>query len=155
MTRLAIDLNDPNGHVTQFSFGYAGRPKGGRLDQLYAELGAVRPSTAEMLLREAYLDDYGIRPADAPRHPLDVVRMYDKEDTVEGGSVRTLMRKYRRFDIKETWGLSWAEFKDLPYDEVAYMLEVGEADALRKISEQGKLKREMDSEIRTMQREAK
>lgn len=155
MTRLAVDLTDPDGHVTLFSFGKKGRPAGGQLDQLYAELGAVRPITAERLLREAYLDDYGIRPADVPRHPLDVVRMYDKEDTVEGGSVRTLMRKYRRYGIKENWGLSWAEFKDLPFDEVAYMLEEGESDAMRKVSDQGRLKREMDADLKTLQRGAK
>lgn len=155
MTRLAVDLSDPNGHVTQYSFGHQRRPRGGQLDKLYAEVGAIRPSTAEILLREAYLDDYGIRPPDHPKHPLDVVRMFDKEDTVEGGSVRSLMRKYVRYNVKEQWGISYNEFKELPYDEATFILEIGETDMMRKVDEQGRALRDMNRDIRDMNRQTK
>ncbi|QBJ02611.1 hypothetical protein MZD04_gp083 [Pseudomonas phage Psa21] len=155
MTRLSIDLSDPNGHVTQYSFGHKRRPRGGHLDKLYQEMGAVRPSTAEIMLREAYLDDYGIRPPDHNKHPLDVVRMFDKEDTVEGGSVRSLMRKYIRYNVKEQWGLSYMEFMELPYDEAAFILEIGETDMLRRVDEQSRVKRGMDRDLRDLSRQQK
>jgi len=154
MTRLSIDLLDPQGHVTNYSFGKR-RPRGGELDRLYAEMGAVRPTTAEIMLREAYLDDYEIRPPNHQKHPLDVVRMFDKEDTVEGGAVRSMMRKYIRYNIKEQWGMSYPEFMELPYDEAMFILEIGEADMMRKVDEQGRIKRDMDREIRDMQRQPK
>lgn len=153
MTRLSVDLGNPLGHVTQYSFGLRGRPRGGQLDKLYAETGAIRPTTAELMLREAYLTDYEIRPANAPHHPLDVVRLYDKEDVVEGGAVRSLMRKYHRYDIKGQWNLSWNEFKELPFDEAMFMLELGEHDLMRKINEQNRVKRDMDREVRDMTRQ--
>jgi len=123
------------------------------LETLTEEVGAIRPVTAELLLREAYLDDYQIRPPSHPRHPLDVVRLYDKEDVVEGGAVRSLMRKYDRYNVKERWNLSWNEFKELPYDEAMYMLEVGETEMLRRIDEQTKLRRDMTKEARDMTRQ--
>lgn len=153
MTRLAVDLQDPLGHVTQYSFGLRGRPRGGLLEQLQEEAGAIRPSTAEILLREAYLDDYEIRPVGHKPHPLDIVRLFPKEDVIEGGSVRSLMRKFDRYNIKERWNISWPEFKELPFDEAMYMLEVGEFDMLRRIDEQSKLKRDMDKEVRSMTRQ--
>lgn len=155
MTRLSVDLTDPNGHVTQYSFGNRRRPRGGALDKLYTEMGAVRPATAEFHLREAYLDDYDIRPPSHMRHPLDVVRLFDKEDTVEGGAVRSLMRKYLRYNIKEQWGISYNEFLELPYDEAMFILEVGETDMMRKVDEQGRVKRDMEKEIREMHRTSK
>lgn len=152
MTRLSVDLDSPNGHVTQYSFGRARRPAGGKLDNLYANLDAVSPIHAEMLLRDAYLDDYGIRPGNSPRHPLDIVRLYDKEDVVEGGAVRTLMRKYLRYGIKEQWGISYTEFKDLPFDEAMFMLEIGETTMLRTVDNQTKLKREMEKDLATLKK---
>lgn len=153
MTRLSVDLAKPLGHVTQYSFGLRGRPRGGALDKLYAETGAIRPTTAELMLREAYLIDYEIRPPNAPYHPLDVVRLYDKEDVVEGGAVRSLMRKYHRYDIKGQWNLSWNEFKELPFDEAMFMIEMGEHEMMRKINEQNRVKRDMDREVRDMTRQ--
>uniref|UniRef100_A0AB39CCY7 Uncharacterized protein n=1 Tax=Pseudomonas phage RVTF4 TaxID=3236931 RepID=A0AB39CCY7_9VIRU len=105
------------------------------------------------MLREAYLEDYQIRPAHHHKHPLDVVRLYDKEDVVEGGAVRSLMRKFDRYNVKERWSISWNEFKELPFDEAMYMLEVGESEMLRRIDEQSKLKRDMDKEVRNMTRQ--
>lgn len=107
---------------------------------------------AERLLREAYLIDYEIRPANHQPHPLDVVRAYDKEDVVEGGAMRALMRKYTRFNIKENWNVSWTEFKDLPFDEAMFMIEQGEFDMYRKIDEQNKLRRDMARETRDLTR---
>lgn len=153
MTRLSVDLSDPLGHVTQYSFGLRGRPRGGALEQLTEEIGAIRPALAEIMLREAYLEDYQIRPVHHPKHPLDVVRLYDKEDVVEGGAVRSLMRKFDRYNVKERWSISWNEFKELPFDEAMYMLEVGESEMLRRIDEQSKLKRDMDKEVRNMTRQ--
>jgi hypothetical protein len=118
-------------------------------------MGAVRPSTAEIMLREAYLDDYTIRPDHHTRHPLDVVRMFDKEDTVEGGAVRSMMRKYIRYNIKEQWGMSYNEFMELPYDEAMFILEIGETDMMRKVDDQGRIKRDMERELRDMQRQPK
>lgn len=155
MTRLEVDLDNPNGHVTQYSFGRNGRPSGGEIERLFAEMDAVRPATAEMLLREAYLVDFDIRPVTHQAHPLDLVRLYPKEDVVEGGAVRSMMRKYLRYGIKEQWGISYNEFMELPYDEAAFMLEVSETDALRKVSEQGRTKRDMERDLASMQRTAR
>lgn len=151
MTRLSVDLYEPQGHVTNYSFGKV-RPHGGELDKLYSEMGAVRPVMAEMLLREAYLDDYGIRPQSVEKHPLDMVRMYDKTDTVEGGAVRSLMRKYVRYNVKEQWGLSYKEFMELPYDEAMFILEIGEFEAMRRVDEQIKIKRDLDRANRELDR---
>ncbi len=150
MSRLSLDLSNPNGHVTQYSFGRARRPKGGALDTLYNESPAISPIMAELLLRDAYLTDYGIRPHNVQSHPLDAVRLYDKEDTVEGGAVRSLMRKYLRYNIKEQWGISYSEFKELPYDEVMFMMEISETSMLRNVDSQNRAKRDMEKDIREM-----
>lgn len=110
---------------------------------------------AEILLREAYIDDYAIRPVTSAKHPLDIVRLYDKEDVIEGGAVRSLMRKYKSYNIKDQWGISYTEFKELPYDEAMYMLEVSEITAIRSMDEQKRLKRDMEKDIRDMKHPAK
>jgi hypothetical protein len=145
-----VDLQDPWGHVALRSFGRKGRPRGGKIETLINEAPAVSPILAEQLMRAAYLDDFRIRPADAVPHPLDVVRKYDKEDVVEGGPVRSLMRKYSRYEIKEQYGLSWTEFKNLPFDESAFMIEQCEALALRKIDTHGKQYRDIERDLRSM-----
>jgi len=51
--------------------------------------------------------------------------------------------------------MSYPEFMELPYDEAMFILEIGEADMMRKVDEQGRIKRDMDREIRDMQRQPK
>lgn len=150
MTRLQVDLRDPYGHAAMLAFGRKGRPADGRINALIYDAPAVSPVLAEKLMREAYLDDYQIRPRNVAPHPLDCVRKYDKEDTVEGGPVRSLMRKFSRYEIQSAYGISWTEFKELPYDEAAFMLEQGEASAIRKVDSQGRITREMEKEMRNL-----
>jgi hypothetical protein len=117
--------------------------------RLRTEGPVVRPAIAERLLRTAYQTEYGI--FDHPNHgnfPLDCVKLHPKEDFIEGGAVRSNMRKFARLEVGDIFKVSWNEFKDLPFDEAQFMLEYAESAFNRKASDTGTLTRQLERDMR-------
>lgn len=83
-----------------------------------------------MFTREAYQKDFGICDNDN-KDPFDLVRMHPKENIIEGGPVRTWIRKYVKWRIIDVIGLNMTEFFDLPYSEAVFCAELAEAKMLQ------------------------
>lgn len=69
-----------------------------------------------IMLQEQYEQDFGIYNHDKQPRPLSLVSMHPKENTVEAGSLFSLIRRYAMLNVKDTFGLSLTEWLNLPYD---------------------------------------
>jgi len=126
---LNVDLSDPNGHVTFHTFGRIDQ-KTPHFDALVFELGAVRPVTAELVTRKAYQQDFGICDH-ADDNPIDLMRLHDKENIIEGGPRRTWQRKYFNYRLGDITRLNILEFFELPYSDALYFVELAESQSVQ------------------------
>lgn len=140
-SRLVVDQDDPNGHITLSRFGLSISNDVSEYDELVRTLDAVRPSIARRLSIKAYHRDYGIHDH-ADDDPLDIVTLHPKENIIEGGPVRTWMRKYVNHSIRDIFGLNIWEFFDSPYNEVLFMLELAESKVTQNTIQANKLNSE-------------
>ena len=128
MSRLSLNLNNPNGHVTLSTFGLT-RSSGGesRIDHLIRTLGVVRPVVAEILTRKAYMEDYDLMTPKELEDNMSVVLHTDKINIVEGGARRSWTRKYFNNGILQNFGLNLNEFFASNYTDVKFMIELSES----------------------------
>lgn len=145
-SRLSLDYNDPNGHLAFSRFGLAQQQEETQIDTLLRELPAVRPSIAEIISLTSYQTEYGIFDHDADRgmRPLALVALHPKEDAMEGGPLFTHIRKFHSHRIYKHFGLSLAEFMELPPYVVELLYEMAEAEAVRNEVDHNQISRQME-----------
>lgn len=141
---MNIDRLDPNGHVTLHTFGRIDQTTP-NFDTLVYELGAVRPVTAELVTRKAYHKDYGICEHDGD-DPIDLMRLHDKENIIEGGPRRTWQRKYFNYRLGDITRLNILEFFQLPYSDALFYVEMAESHSVQ----ENLAARNTDREIRAL-----
>jgi len=78
----------------------------------------------DIIIREMYLDKYGISNLDDPSRPLALVAMNQKEDYGNGNYLYERFDQFKIYDINKHYGLSVTEFLDLPRDIVENILTV-------------------------------
>lgn len=140
-----VEPADDNGHVTKLTFGLDRVGKPGSIDDLLENAPAVRPSTAERMTREAYQTEYGICDHKSPfRHPFASVLLHPKENAVEGGPYRSILRKYVHYRIWDTWHLSIKDFLASDYPDAMYYLQVCESTNLKTDSETTRIQNEFN-----------
>ncbi|MFO5854984.1 hypothetical protein, partial [Klebsiella pneumoniae] len=77
-------FKEDSGHILHPNFGYDKLTEDDtHLDRLLSTVGAVRPSTAARLTREAYLLDYDI--GSPENGPMWLNKVNPKEDFIEDG----------------------------------------------------------------------
>lgn len=122
-------MGDPNGHVTFHTFGRIDQTTP-NFDNLVYEMGAVRPVLAELVTRKAYHQDYGICDH-LGDNPIDLMRLHDKEDIIEGGPRRTWQRKYFNYRLGDITRLNILEFFQLPYSDALFYIEMAESTSVQ------------------------
>lgn len=93
-------------------------------------MGAIRPVTAELVTRKAYQKDYGICDH-ADDDPIDLMRLHDKENIIEGGPRRTWQRKYFNYRLGDITRLNILEFFQLPYNDALFYVEMAESASVQ------------------------
>lgn len=148
-SRLSLDINDPNGHLSFQRFGLTTLESENQLDVLLRELDAVRPTTAEFLTRLAYQTDYGIYNHDLLRNkrPLAMVRMHEKEDVVEGGYLFSRIRRYHINRIYKHFGLNLIEFMELPQYVIELLFEITQVESVVNESQAHALQQELNNSL--------
>lgn len=122
----------------------------GQIDVLMRELPAVRPTTAERLSLIAYQTDYGIFDHSSPAarsRPLAMVGVHPKEDTVEGGPIRSHIRRFFNYRIGKHFDLSLKEFFDLEVPVVHFLYEMAESRMANGDSAERELARQLDLDL--------
>lgn len=93
-------------------------------------MGALRPISATLMTRRAYQQDFGICDHDG-EDPIDLMRLHDKEDIIEGGPRRTWQRKYFNHRLGDITRLSITEFFELPYTDALFFVEMASSAAVQ------------------------
>ncbi|ARV76751.1 hypothetical protein PHABIO_120 [Pseudomonas phage Phabio] len=93
-------------------------------------MGAIRPVTAELVTRKAYHRDYGICDH-VDDDPIDLMRLHDKENIIEGGPRRTWQRKYFNYRLGDITRLNILEFFQLPYSDARFFVEMAESQSVQ------------------------
>lgn len=98
-----------------------------RIVKLYG-LGNFNGMQATILLKESYMEDYGIANLDdTSKGPMPLVAVNDKEGLTTLSPLHRRMQQYRVFKIYDNYHISLLEFLNLPKDIIEYMLEeIGE-----------------------------
>lgn len=122
-------MKDPNGHVTFHTFGRIEQTTPA-YDALVFEMGAVRPVVAELMTRKAYHRDFGICDHEHD-DPIDLMRLHDKENIIEGGPRRTWQRKYFNYRLGDITRLSVLDFFQLPYSDALFFVEMAESQSVQ------------------------
>lgn len=136
-------MKDPNGHVTFHTFGRIDQETP-NFDALVYELGAVRPVTAELVTRKAYQKDFGICDHEDD-DPIDLMRLHDKENIIEGGPRRTWQRKYFNYRLGDITRLNVVEFFELPYSDALFYVEMAESQSVQEAVIARKTEREISA----------
>lgn len=127
------------------SFGLDRNNQWGQFDTLLRDLPAVRPTTAKYLTRLAYLTDYGIYDCGQPNaHPLAAYMVHPKEDTFEGSTEMTHLRRFFVYRYGERFNLSINAYFALPYYQAEFLFELSKVDSGDEEGSQRELKRWMD-----------
>lgn len=100
---------------------------------------------ARIALQEQYEQDFGLYNHDSRPNPLALVSMHPKENVVEAGSLYSLVRRYVMLNVKDTFGLSLAEWLDLPYDMASLIRDICSTETKRKATAASNAKKGLDS----------
>lgn len=100
---------------------------------------------AELMTRKAYHRDFGIC-AHEGDDPIDLMRLHDKENIIEGGPRRTWQRKYFNYRLGDITRLNILEFFQLPYSDALYFVELAESQSVQETINA----RQADREIRAI-----
>lgn len=85
---------------------------------------------AELMTRKAYHRDYGICDHEDD-DPVDLMRLHDKEDIIEGGPRRSWQRKYFKYNLGDITRLDVLKFFELPYSDALFYLEMAETQSMQ------------------------
>lgn len=99
----------------------------GEVDKFLRSTVKVDPYTSQLLLTEAYDIDFGIADHNLPffQGPMNLIKMYPKEDPVSYSRRYELIRRYGIYRIKEHFGLSVQEFLQQSREYVEFYLRLG------------------------------
>lgn len=100
------------------------------LEKVYIDTGPMRAVVAQMVTRKAYHRDRGICMHET-NDPLDLVKLHPKEDIIEGGPMRTWIRKFVNYRVGEITRLSLVEFFELPFDTARFTVEMCESKSIQ------------------------
>jgi hypothetical protein len=121
----------------------------GEFEKILRSKGKFDPHTTRLMLMEAYDIDYGIANHELEMYqgPLNLVKMYPKEDPVSYSRRYETIRRYHIYRIQDHFGFNLKEFLDQPREYVDFMLRLGgeyatagaraQTDALRAAEELG------------------
>lgn len=109
-------------------FGLDREDKPGPIEDLLREAGILESRDAQLLMREAYEQAYGLFDHEhySVKRPLSIVGMHPKENTSAYSLLYRTFYKYRQLDIAKDWGLSIDEFLALPREYVHLIFKITE-----------------------------
>ena len=125
-SRLDVDPDDPNGHILYTSFGREQINERNELTEFIETAPMLQCVTGEIATRILYDRVYGICQHGDPavNDPLSLVGYHPKEDLYEGSDLAMLMRKFYKYRIMESFGLSLTEFLQYPMHVVDDLLDI-------------------------------
>lgn len=84
------------------------------------------------MIRDAYETQYGIFDHGGPdAGPLSLVEYRPKEDVSEYGTLYRTFYQYHLYEVQKEWGLSIAEFLELPREYCSLILRISSEKAAR------------------------
>lgn len=112
----------------------------------------MRPIDVEFVTRAAYQMEYGIFPhhnAQKKRHrPMALVAMHDKENSMEGGPIYTLIRGFYTHRIHKYFGLSLTEFLEMPCYQTELLFGITQAEITQEERTGSDMAHQMDEELK-------
>lgn len=92
------------------------------LDNLATKLGKLSSVGSQIVMSYIYDVNYGICQHEATIEPLSQVLMHEKETYGPNTPHSKSMRDFKRYRIRDTFGLDWLQWLDLPLDTAADMI---------------------------------
>lgn len=105
----------------------------GPIEALLREAGKLESRDAQLLMREAYEQAYGIYDHErfSNARPLAVVAMHPKENTSAYSTLYRMFYKYQHLEILKRWGLTIGEFLSYPREYVELMFKIADEQIMK------------------------
>jgi hypothetical protein len=121
-------------HTALPGFGLSRIGQKGRLEGLLENASNLDSMTAQLVLREAYDEDYGIYDHSSEQgRPLALVGKHVKEDYHEYGGLYRAIYQFNVNEVHKNWGFTLTEFLDLPREFHRLILRICSEDAARSL----------------------
>lgn len=117
-----------------------------RLDNFYDTGPQMNAVSTELVSRMLFDMDYGLFDHENKGQdtPLAAILYHPAEDLIEGSMHFEMIRNYRAYDIRKSFGLSLEEYRNLPIHEYHFINDLCYREMQEKVKDQKRIAEEMN-----------
>jgi hypothetical protein len=99
------------------------------------------------MLKELYVDTYGLAKLDDRHRPLALVAYHPKEDFGEGDRLFERIFQFKTYEIEKVYGCSLEEFVNYPRHVVEHLLKIQRDEFVKVQALKDKARRDAEREV--------